>query len=239
MLTIKHLTKKFGNKKILDDVSLNVGKGEIAVLLGSSGVGKSTLLRILNSLETFDSGSIELDGKPLNPKTINKKHLVGMVFQHFNLFNHLTVEENITLALTKVLGKTQKEAQKIAHTLLEQYGLGDKANKYASQLSGGQKQRLAIARSIALKPQILCLDEPTSALDPLLTTYIANTITQLAKQEYTILIATHDTDLLDKLNCTIYLMGKGKIVESATSTEFNQNKSKYPKLNAFVSGILE
>ncbi len=236
MLRIKNITKKFGNKKIIDDVSLNINKSEVAILLGPSGVGKSTLLRLLNNLDQLDSGSIELDGKPLDSKTINKEHLVGMVFQHFNLFNHLTVEENIRLALEKVLKKTKKEAQQIAHDLLEQYGLAEKANKYPSQLSGGQKQRLALARSIALKPKILCMDEPTSALDPLLTTHVAHIITKLAQQGYTILIATHDTALLDKIKCTIYLMDKGTIIESATSDEFNKNKSLYPKINAFVSG---
>lgn len=236
MLSIKNLSKKFHGKKILDDVSLQVKRGEIAVLLGSSGVGKSTLLRILNNLESLDSGQLFLDNKSLDAQTIIKKHLVGMVFQQFNLFDHLTVEENITLALEKVLGKSKTEAHRMAHELLKQYGLEDKAHDYISQLSGGQKQRLALARALALKPQIICLDEPTSALDPLLTTYVANNIQQLAKNGYIVLVASHDISLLDKLDCTIYLMDAGKIVETAQSTDLKQNPNKYPRIKQFVAG---
>lgn len=161
MLSIKNISKSYHNKKILDDVSLEVQKGEIAVLLGASGVGKSTLLRILNNLETLDNGSVSLDGKTLDISTVNKTHTVGFVFQNFNLFDHLTVLENITLALEKVLNKSVKESNTIAHELLAHYGLADKAKSYVSGLSGGQKQRLALARTLALKPQVVCLDEPT------------------------------------------------------------------------------
>jgi polar amino acid transport system ATP-binding protein len=156
MLKLNALTKTYHGKNILDHVSLNVGKGEVAILLGSSGVGKSTLLRILNNLESLDSGSITLDGKPLDLQQVNKDHTVGIVFQNFNLFEHLTVQENITLALEKTSGKSKKEAQAIARALLKRYGLEDKANNYVTQLSGGQKQRLAIARTLALKPKIVC-----------------------------------------------------------------------------------
>lgn len=239
MLKIKNLFKSYHDKKIIDDVSLQVNKGEIAVLLGKSGVGKSTLLRILNSLETPDRGQFELNGKPLDLTQAHKKHTVGMVFQQFNLFEHLTVQENITLALEKVANKTDQEAQSIAHELLAKFGLGDKSAMYVNQLSGGQKQRLAIARTLALKPEIICLDEPTSALDPLLTTYVANNIQQLAAQGYIVLVATHDIGLLDKLNCTIYLMEAGKIIETAQSADFKQNKNKYPKLARFVEGNIE
>lgn len=239
MLKIKDLCKSFGAKKILDHVSLNVAKGEVAVLLGSSGVGKSTLLRVLNNLETLDAGTIELDENPLELAKISQTHTVGMVFQHFNLFEHLTVEENITLALEKVAGKTKEEAHKIALQLLKHFGLDDKANNYISQLSGGQKQRLAIARTLALKPQIVCLDEPTSALDPLLTTYVAQNIQQLAKEGYIVLVASHDINLLDKLDCTIYLMQAGKIIESAKSSDFKNNKAQYPILSKFVAGNID
>jgi polar amino acid transport system ATP-binding protein len=236
MLSIKNLSKQFHGKKILDDVSLEVKSGEIAVLLGPSGVGKSTLLRVLNNLETVDSGTLFLNGKPLDIHTMNKKHLVGMVFQQFNLFDHLTVEENITLALEKVMGKSKAEAHHIAHELLKQFGLEDKAHAYISQLSGGQKQRLALARALALKPQIICLDEPTSALDPLLTTYVANNIQQLAKEGLIVLVASHDISLLDKLDCIIYLMDAGKIVEMAKSVEFRKNKNNYLRIKQFVAG---
>ncbi len=238
MLRIKNITKLFGQKKVLDNVSVDIKTGSIAILLGQSGVGKSTLLRVLADLEAVDNGSIELDGIALDPETIHTQHVVGMVFQQFNLFPHLTVAENITLALEKVLGIPKQQALQQAHTLLQQYGLADKENAYITQLSGGQKQRLAIARTIALKPKIICMDEPTSALDPLLTTHVANTITNLAKQGYTVVIASHDTTLLEKLDCMIHLMHEGKIIESANTKEFMQNKERYPQIAQFVSGTV-
>jgi polar amino acid transport system ATP-binding protein len=238
VLIIKELTKVFRGKKIIDDLSFTVKRGEIAVFLGASGVGKSTLLRVLNNLETMDQGSISLDGKPLDITTVNQSHVVGMVFQQFNLFNHLTVEQNITLALEKTIGKTIQQAHAIAQQLLMKYGLADKAQAYVSQLSGGQKQRLALARTLALKPTILCMDEPTSALDPLLTSYVAQTIQQLANEGYIVLVATHDTALLEKLQCTIYLMSHGKIVETARSTDFMLHKNNYPRIAQFVSGSI-
>lgn len=236
MLKINQLTKIFGTKKILNNLSFTVQKGEIAVFLGSSGVGKSTLLRLLNNLESVDSGAISLDDKELDLAIINKTHTVGMVFQHFNLFDHLTVEQNITLPLEKVVKKNSSEAIKIAHHLLQRYGLLDKKNKYAFQLSGGQKQRLAIARAIAMEPKIICLDEPTSALDPVLTSYVANNIQQLATDGYIVLVATHDTDLIAKLNCTIYLMSEGNIIETAQSERLRENPDDFPKIKKFIAG---
>ncbi len=237
MLEIKNLTKTINGKKILDDVSLQVPAGSIAVMLGSSGVGKSTLLRVLNNLENIDSGTVSFNGKQLDLKTIHTSHMVGMVFQHFNLFDHLTIEQNITLPLQKIMNVTAEQAQATAHTFLKQYGLLEKKDAYPSQLSGGQKQRLALARTLALEPKIICLDEPTSALDPVLTTQVAQTISQLAQQGYTVLIATHDTSLLEKLSCTIYLMKHGKIIESAPSQQFCAQPAQYPKINQFVLGI--
>ncbi|HLC06705.1 MAG TPA: amino acid ABC transporter ATP-binding protein [Candidatus Babeliales bacterium] len=236
MLKINQLNKSFNTKKILNNINLTVKKGEIALFLGSSGVGKSTLLRILNNLETVNSGTISLDDKTLNLATINTTHTVGMVFQHFNLFDHLTVEQNITLPLEKVLKKSSADATKIARHLLQRYGLLDKNNKYASQLSGGQKQRLAIARAIAMEPKIICLDEPTSALDPVLTSYVANNIQQLATDGYIVLVATHDTGLLEKLNCTIYLMSEGAIIETAQSENLRNNPDNFPKIKKFIAG---
>lgn len=238
MLTINNLTKIFRGKKVIDDISFTVKAGEIAMFLGASGVGKSTLLRVLTNLETLDSGTILLNGNTLDVKTVNQTHVTGMVFQQFNLFAHLTAEQNITLALEKTMGKTPQEAQPIAHALLARYGLADKASAYPAQLSGGQKQRLALARALALKPSILCMDEPTSALDPLLTTHVANTIQQLANEGYIVLVASHDTALLDKLTCTIYLMSNGKIVETASSQDFALHKEKYPQIARFVTGTI-
>lgn len=239
MLKIKDLTKIYNNKKIIDNVSLSVGKGEIALLLGQSGVGKSTLLRVLNNLESIDAGTITLDDKVLDLKANPATHTVGMVFQGFNLFEHLSVQENITLPLEKVLGTPHEQACAIADNLLSKYGLIDKKDMYVSRLSGGQKQRLAIARTLAMKPQVICMDEPTSALDPLLTTHVAKAIQELADQGYIVLVASHDIALLDKLKCTVYLMQAGHIVESAPAQEFKTNKQKYPALSKFVSGEIE
>lgn len=236
MLDIKNITKTFHEKNILNDISLHVQQGEIAVLLGASGVGKSTLLRILNNLESLDSGTIELNGKPLDLSRVNTTHTVGFVFQNFNLFEHLTVKENITLALEHSLNQSKKESNEHALRLLEHYGIGNKADAYPADLSGGQKQRLALARTLALKPKIVCLDEPTSALDPLLTAHVATIIQELAKENYIVLVATHDTTLLERLNCTIYLMHNGMIIESARSVELKNNKEQYPAIANFIEG---
>lgn len=236
MLIIKNLLKKFHEKAVLNNINLTIKKGEIAVLLGQSGVGKSTLLRILNNLEKPDAGEIILDGKKLNLDTINKEHLVGMIFQHFNLFEHLTVQENITLALIHVAHTPKSQAKKIAHTLLKQYGLEELVHAPITKLSGGQKQRLAIARTLALNPKILCADEPTSALDPLLTNYVAQILQDLASQGLIVLVASHDVALVNALDCTIYLMQNGSITESATSKELREHPEKYPQLRAFMQG---
>jgi len=236
MLKIGNLSKKINEKNILRNISLQVGYGEIAVFLGASGVGKSTLLRILSNLESFNSGFITLDGKTLDLKRVNVDHIVGMLSQHFDLFEHLTAEENITLGLEKLLGKSKKEASRIANELLNHYGLGALANSYPSQLSGGQKQRLAIARMISLKPKIICFDEPTSALDPILTNFVANAIKELANEGYIVLVATHDTMLLKGLPCVINLMQAGEIVQSAKSAGFWENRKQFSLINSFITG---
>jgi|SRR5579859_3421160 len=236
MLRVERLTKSFNNKKILDDISFDIQKGHIGLFLGSSGVGKSTLLRILNNLETYDQGSFYLDGKKLDLEHVNQTHAVGMVFQQFNLFEHVTVKENITLALINVMHKSTKEANTIATKLLKHFGLEDKADEYPSQLSGGQKQRLALARTIAMRPEVICFDEPTSALDPMLTNYVAKNIQELAHEGFTIVVATHDISLLQKLSCTIYLMHQGKIIERASSHDYKLHPDKYDLINKFIEG---
>lgn len=236
MLQLTALSKTYGAKKIIDTVSLTVGTGEIALLLGQSGVGKSTLLRILNNLENIDSGSVTLNNAPLDIKANPTTHTVGMVFQQFNLFEHLTIEQNITLPLEKVLKIDAHKACAIAQDLLAKYGLAEKKSVYPSSLSGGQKQRLAIARAIAMKPAILCFDEPTSALDPFLSGYVAQEIQALADQGYIVLVASHDISLLERMRCTIYLMQAGRIVESATSQAFKNNPEQFPMLKKFISG---
>lgn len=239
MLVLKNITKKFGTKTVLNAVSLDVKHGEIALLLGHSGVGKSTLLRILNNLETFDQGSIMLDGRDLDVATIHKEHIVGMVFQQFNLFEHLSVIENITLVLEKSLGMSTTQAHEKALNLLDVYGLKDLANAKIQDLSGGQKQRLALARTLSLGPKILCLDEPTSALDPALTMYVVNVLKKLADQGYIVLVSSHDTLLIEKLNCTIYLMNNGEIVTKVLSQDYRTNPNQYQALQRFVSGSSE
>lgn len=238
MLEVKNLSKSFNGKKILDNISFSVKDGEIALFLGPSGVGKSTLLRILNNLETFESGKLMLDNSKLDINKVNKTHSVGMVFQQFNLFDHMTVLKNITFVLEKGAKKNPTEATKVAYTLLKKYELEDKANLLASQLSGGQKQRLAIARTLSLKPRIICLDEPTSALDPLLTSFVAQNIQELAKEGYIVLVASHDIALLERLSCKIYLMENGKIIESANSEIFKRDKDKFPLIKKFVTGTI-
>ncbi len=239
MLKINKLCKKFNGKIVLDSISLNVKPGTIAVLLGPSGVGKSTLLRILNNLEIPDSGTIMLDGQALDLKIVNRSHIVGMVFQQFNLFENLTVEDNIILPLEKTTNISHEEAVKIARLLLEHYGLADKASSYPASLSGGQKQRLAIARAVALKPKIICFDEPTSALDPLLTNHVAASIQELAHKQFIVLVATHDTTLAQRLQSTIYLMKSGSIIASVDSKDFYTNRANYPEVDQFLAGFAQ
>ena len=236
MLQIKKLSKSFGDKKIVDNVSLDITTGSIAVLLGASGVGKSTLLRILADLETADAGHIVLDGKPIHREARQKEHPVGMVFQQFNLFSHKTVKQNITFPLEKVLNLSVQDAGARADELLAKFGLAEHASKPISALSGGQKQRLALARTLAMRPKIICMDEPTSALDPILTSYVAELITGLAKEGYTVVIATHDTSVLDKLDCAIYLMQEGKIAEAIRSSDLVHNPEKADRIKNFIAG---
>jgi glutamine transport system ATP-binding protein len=230
MLKVSHLSKIFQGKPILNDLNFEIGEGEIALILGGSGAGKSTLLRILNHLESYEAGSISF---------LNKNHAVGMVFQHFNLFEHLNVEENITYALTLCKKLPKKEARQIAAHLLCRYGLQDKRAFSVSQLSGGQKQRLAIARTLAMDPQVVCLDEPTSALDPNLTNQVAEFIRELALEKRTVILTTHDLGLIDQLDGHLFLMEGGLIVEKGSKKEMIAHPSLYPKLQAFLKGKVE
>lgn len=236
MLKITKLDKCFNNKIVLDTVSMQVKAGHIALILGASGVGKSTLLRIVAGLETADSGTITLDGVQLNIKSHERNGLVGMLFQHFNLFEHMTVQENITFPLVRAANLSLKEAQDRAQSLLAQYQLADKADVYASSLSGGQKQRLALARTLAMQPRVICLDEPTSALDPVLTSFVAHNIQELADAGYIVLVSSHDTGLIERLTADLYLMDKGKIVETTATANFLKEQERYPRLSSFIRG---
>lgn len=227
MLVVKNINKSFRSKAVLKNVSFSVDRKQIAIFLGGSGVGKSTLLRVLNGLEEFDEGHIALDGAPID-------HNIGLVFQHFNLFEHLSVEENITLALCKVKKMSNDAAKQVAKDLLERYGLADKKEARVSALSGGQKQRLAIARTLAMDPQVVCLDEPTSALDPQKTREVASEIIDISNDNRIVLLSTHDTQLLDLLDATIFLMEDGAIIESCTTRQYQSSPNSYTKLAQFL-----
>jgi polar amino acid transport system ATP-binding protein len=235
MLQVKCLTKSFKNKKVLKNISFEIKKGQIAIFLGDSGVGKSTLLRILNDLETYEKGYFYLDNMPLNLKKINNDHTIGIVFQHFNLFDFLPTYKNITLPLIKSQKKTKAEAISIANNLLKKYNLLQEQNILAGKLSGGQKQRLALARTLALNPQIICLDEPTSALDPKLTLQTANDIKQVAAKNRIIIISTHDISLVKHLNAQLFLMQDGKIVETSDTKNYFLNPESNPLIHQFFS----
>lgn len=200
MLKVENLKKSFGNRQILDGINFTVNDGNILTIVGPSGAGKTTLLRCITGLETADSGTFLIDGKKYNPANLEgSDSVIGVVFQDFNLFPHLSVMENLTLAPTLVLKKSTSEAEQTAAKLLDQLGLKGKGKLYPYQLSGGQKQRVAIARALAMNPKILCYDEPTSALDPNLRDEVANLILSLKAQGMTQLVVTHDMDFAKKI----------------------------------------
>lgn len=236
MLKINHLSTTIRGKKILKNLNFEIDHGKIAIFLGGSGVGKSTLLRVLNNLESYDSGSIILDGSVLNLAHVNHTHTVGMVFQHFNLFENLNAEDNIIFTLTHCKGMDKKEAQHIASGLLERYGLQDNSKSHICHLSGGQKQRLAIARTLAVDPKIICLDEPTSALDPRLTNQVAKYITELTAENRIVILTTHDMNLLEQLDGHLFLMEEGSIIENASKSAYMAHSRLYPKLQNFLKG---
>ncbi|PEC51883.1 polar amino acid ABC transporter ATP-binding protein [Bacillus sp. AFS077874] len=217
MLKVNNLTKQFNKQTVLNEVSFEVNKGEIVTLLGQSGAGKTTILRCINGLESFDGGSIEIDGQMIKSKKdlLKVRKSVGLVFQNYNLFPHKTVIENIIEAPTLVLGMNKEEASKRAMDLLKQVGLSDKANSLPNELSGGQQQRVAIARACALQPKILCFDEPTSALDPELTNGIAEIMKKLANDGMSILVITHDMEFASNVSTRTLLVKEGKVLESA------------------------
>ncbi|PGL69279.1 amino acid ABC transporter ATP-binding protein [Bacillus sp. AFS055030] len=217
MLKVNNLTKQFNKQTVLNEVSFEVNKGEIVTLLGQSGAGKTTILRCINGLESFDGGSIEIDGQVIKSKKdlLKIRKNVGLVFQNYNLFPHKTVIENIIEAPILVLGMNKEEATKRAIDLLKQVGLSDKANSLPYELSGGQQQRVAIARACALQPKILCFDEPTSALDPELTNGIAEIMKQLAKDGMSILVITHDMEFAKNVSTRTLLVKEGKVLASA------------------------
>ncbi len=241
MISVKNLNKKFGDLHILKDINEEIKQGEKVVIVGPSGSGKSTFLRCLNLLETPTEGEINFEGVDITKSSTKEvcrlRQKMGMVFQHFHLFPHLTIKKNITLAPVKLKLMTQEEADKVADDLLKKVGLSDKADAYPNQLSGGQKQRIAIARSLAMNPEVMLFDEPTSALDPEMVGEVLNLMKQLADDGMTMVVVTHEMGFAREVASRVMFMDDGRIVESAPPEEFFANP-KNPRLCEFLSKVL-
>lgn len=223
MIKATNLVKTFGKVKALDDVSVEIKKGEIVCLIGPSGSGKSTLLRAIKGLEEVEQGEIYIDGEKFDKKNIKQQNKMGFVFQHFNLFPHLTVLENLTLSPIEVLKMSKADAEVLAKDLLVKVGLEDKIQAYPNQLSGGQKQRVAIARSLAMNPEFMLFDEPTSALDPEMVCEVLKVMQDLAEQGMSMIVVTHEMGFAKKLSSRILFLEEGKIVEESSPTTFFEN----------------
>lgn len=240
IIKMTDIDKFYDDFHVLKNINFNVSKGEIVVICGPSGSGKSTLIRCINGLEEIDDGQITVDGINIHQSKKNLKEIrseVGMVFQHFNLFPHLTILENITLAQTLVKGISKKDAQNIAMNLLDKVKLKDKAYSYPADLSGGQKQRVAIARSLAMKPKVILFDEPTSALDPETIGDVLSVMQDLAKENFTIVCVTHEMGFAKEVSDRVVFMDHGVIVEENTPEEFFNNP-KSDRAKKFLKEIL-
>ena len=240
MINITNLHKNFGDLEVLKNISTEIKKGEIISIIGPSGSGKSTFLRCINKLEEPSSGHIYIDGMDLMDKNtdINKvRERVGMVFQHFNLFPNMTVLDNLTLSPIMVKKESKEEAEKYALSLLEKVGLLDKANSYPTQLSGGQKQRIAIARALAMKPEVILFDEPTSALDPEMIKEVLDVMRDLAKEGMTMLIVTHEMGFARNVGNRILFMDKGEIIEDSSPKKFFENPTN-ERIKDFLNKVL-
>ncbi|ATI35943.1 glutamate ABC transporter ATP-binding protein GluA [Rhodococcus qingshengii] len=223
MISMTSVNKHFGELHVLQEVNLEVPKGQVVIVLGPSGSGKSTLCRTINRLEPIDSGTIAVDGKTLPEEGKALAALradVGMVFQSFNLFAHKTILENVMLAPMKVRKAKKDEAKKTAQALLERVGIANQADKYPAQLSGGQQQRVAIARALAMQPKVMLFDEPTSALDPEMVNEVLDVMTSLAKEGMTMLVVTHEMGFARKAGDRVLFMADGQVVEDTTPEEF-------------------
>ena len=240
IVEIQHLSKHFGTLEAVRDVSLEVHRGEVVVIIGPSGSGKSTLLRCVNRLETPNGGTIRIDGVALtqNEKQINQVRAeVGMVFQQFNLFPHKTALENITLGPVVVQGMPEPEAETLAHELLAKVGIPEKAEAYPEQLSGGQQQRVAIARALAMEPKVMLFDEPTSALDPEMIKEVLDVMLDLAREGMTMLVVSHEMGFARAAAHRIVFMDQGRIVEITTPEELF-TAPKHERTKRFLSQIL-
>ena len=240
MINVENLSKNFGDLKVLKNISTTINKGEIISIIGPSGSGKSTFLRCINKLEEPTEGHIYIDGMDLMDKNtdLNKiRERVGMVFQHFNLFPNMTVLENLTLSPTMVKKESKEEAEKYALYLLEKVGLSDKAKSYPTQLSGGQKQRIAIARALAMKPEVILFDEPTSALDPEMIKEVLDVMRDLAKEGMTMLIVTHEMGFARNVGNRILFMDNGEIIEDCSPKDFFENPTN-DRIKDFLNKVL-
>ena len=239
MIVIKDLHKSYGNTEILKGIDLEVKKSEVVVVIGPSGSGKSTLLRCVNYLEVPTSGTIAIDGQTITPdvdiNTIRAE--VGMVFQHFNLFGHMTVLQNITLAPIKVRHMSKEDAEKVAMDLLTKVGLADKASAYPRELSGGQQQRVAIARALAMHPKIMLFDEPTSALDPEMVNEVLEVMKTLAESGMTMMVVTHEMGFARQVADRVLFVDGGKILEEGKPEDLFTNP-KEPRTQDFLAKIL-
>ena len=240
MINVRNLYKSFGKNEVLKDINETIKKGEVVVIIGPSGSGKSTFLRCLNLLEEPTSGIINFEGEDITDKNvdINKiREKMGMVFQQFNLFPHKTVLENLTIAPIKVKGLSKAEAEKKAMELLERVGLSNKAKAYPSSLSGGQKQRIAIARALAMEPDVMLFDEPTSALDPEMVGEVLNVMKDLAKEGMTMVVVTHEMGFAREVGDRILFMDAGNIVEQGTPEEIFSHPKNSRTID-FLSKVL-
>ncbi|MEU7984100.1 amino acid ABC transporter ATP-binding protein [Streptosporangium canum] len=234
------VNKHFGNLHVLRDINLTISRGEVLVVIGPSGGGKSTLCRAINRLETIDGGTITFNGQPLaaEGKTLAKlRSEVGMVFQSFNLFAHKTILENVTLGPIKVRGIAKAEAERRGMELLDRVGIGAQASKYPAQLSGGQQQRVAIARALAMDPKMILFDEPTSALDPEMVQEVLDVMIGLAQEGMTMMVVTHEMGFARRAANRVVFMAEGQIVEENTPEEFFTN-ARTDRAKDFLSKIL-
>jgi ABC-type polar amino acid transport system ATPase subunit len=240
MILFKNVQKHFGPLHVLNDVSFRVDPGEVVVICGPSGSGKSTLLRCINRLERIDGGEITVDGVRVDDATRDIAKLraeIGMVFQQFNLYPHLRVLDNLTLAPMKVRGLSREKAAGIARELLAKVGIPEKETAYPSQLSGGQQQRVAIARALAMQPKIMLFDEPTSALDPEMIREVLEVMVELAKEGMTMVVVTHEMGFARRVAHRVVFMDQGRIVEDAAPEQFF-TQAKDPRAQVFLSKIL-
>jgi len=242
IISVQDLEKTFddGKLKALQGVTADIMRGEVVVVIGPSGSGKSTFLRCLNLLETPTSGTVTVEGVDItNPRVNINKHRekMGMVFQHFNLFPHMTILKNMTLAPMKLLKKSRAEAEEKAMSLLERVGLAERANAYPSQLSGGQKQRIAIVRALCMEPQVMLFDEPTSALDPEMVGEVLDVMKQLANEGMTMVVVTHEMGFAREVADRVLFMDEGKIVEQGTPEDIFSNP-QHPRTQDFLAKVL-